>query len=61
MVEVTLTRLAFSWIAGFLMQSLFVQQGSKFGSTRGYFLIGSLIGMGVFFTTLIFVYPLVIT
>lgn len=61
MVEVTLSRLAFSWIAGFIIQALFVQQGSKFGSTRGYFLIGSLLGMGAFFTTLIFVYPLVVS
>lgn len=59
MVEVTLTRLAFSWLAGFLVQALLVQQGSKFGSTRAYFLIGSLLASATFFITLIFVYPVV--
>lgn len=61
MVEVTLTRLALSWLIGFLVQALAVQQGSKFGSTRAYFLIGSLFGAGTFFVTLIFVYPLVVS
>jgi len=60
MVEVTLTRLAFSWTLAFFVHALIVQQGHKFGSPRGYFLIGSLVNAAVFFVTLIFVYPSVI-
>jgi len=61
MVEVTLTRLAFSWIIAFFVHALVVQQGSKFGSTRAYFLIGSLLNAAVFFITLIFIYPAVVS
>jgi hypothetical protein len=60
MVEVTITRLAVAWIAGFMAHAVVMQASSKYGSPRGYFLIGSLINAAVFFISLLFIYPLVV-
>lgn len=59
MVEVTITRLAFAWLAGFLVHAVVMQGSSKYGSPRGYFLFGSALNALTFFTSLLFVYPVV--
>lgn len=58
MVEVSLTRLMFAWVAGFLVQAVFMQGHTRYGSPRGYFLMGSLFGALTFFVALLFIWPM---
>ena len=60
MVEVSITRLAFAWILGFVAHAVVMQASSKYGSPRGYFLIGAILNATVFFISLLFIYPVVV-
>lgn len=57
MVEVSLTRLMFAWIAGFVVHAVIMQGASKYGSPRGYFLLGALPAALTFFLSLLLVWP----
>lgn len=58
MVEVSLTRLMFAWVAAFVIHAVIMQASSKYGSPRGYFLLGSVPAALTFFVALLFMWPM---
>jgi hypothetical protein len=56
-VELSIQRILFAWIAGFLIHAVVMDASRKYGSPRGYFLIGGLANAVVFFTALLVLWP----
>jgi hypothetical protein len=57
MIEFSLSRIMISWLAGFLVHSIFMQFSSTYGSPRGYFLMGAAANAIVFFSVMIVFWP----
>lgn len=58
MVEVTITRLVFAFAMGIIVHALIMQADARYGSSRGYFLLGIIPNALAFFFSLLFLWPL---
>ena len=58
MAEYTFTRIVVAWIVGFVAHAVVMQASSRYGSPRGYFLIGAGANALSFFLTLVVFWPL---
>jgi len=57
LAEISVQRLLFAWVAGFVVHAVIMDFSRKYGSPRGYFLIGALPNAVVFFLALLVIWP----
>lgn len=56
--EITVQRLLFAWVLAFIVHAVIMDFSRKYGSPRGYFLLGGLANAVIFFTALLIFWPM---